>query len=241
MEHFTFSATTGGKIHALLAAPAGRDRAGGLVVLHEWWGINRQIEDICARFAAAGFLVVAPDLYHGKRPETAQHASSLAVSLDRDKAMAEIRATAEFVRSHSRCNGKVGVTGFCLGGAFTFGCARHLDDIDAAVPFYGVPRLAPHEYAGVRVPIQAHFARNDDWAKVSDAEAIAQTVRAAGGRMDLWVYDAGHAFMRATDKHVYHPASAALAWARAVEFLNTQLTHESQPERSASAAARLEP
>jgi carboxymethylenebutenolidase len=207
-----------------------------LIVLHEWWGINRQLEDVCARFAREGFIAVAPDLYHGKRPETPQHASSLAISLDRNRAIAEIGAAAAFVRAHPRCNGKLGVTGFCLGGAFTFGCARQLEGIDAAVPFYGVPRLALHEYQRVRVPIQAHFARNDDWAKVSDAEEIARTIRAAGGRMELWVYEAGHAFMRSTDKHVYHPASASLAWRRAVEFLNLHLTHESQPNRPVSVA-----
>ena len=220
----TFPSKTGQPIKGILAEPRGSARIGSVLVLYEWWGITRQIEETCDRFAEHSFLSVAPDLYHGKRPETAQHASCLAIGLDRDKAMSEIDAAAAFVRSHPRSNGRVGVAGFCLGGAFAFGCARQLG-IEAAVPFYGVPMRVPlEEYASVRVPIQAHFARNDDWAKLGDAEAIQRTVRAAQGEMDLFVYDAGHAFMRSHDKHVYDAASATLAWSRAIEFLTMHLS-----------------
>ena len=120
----TYSSQTGQAFEGVLVEPEGRSRAGGVLVLHEWWGINRQIEETCERFASEGFLALAPDLYHGKRPETSQHASSLAISLDRDRATAQIDAAAAFVRVHPRCNGKVGVTGFCLGGAFAFGWSR---------------------------------------------------------------------------------------------------------------------
>ena len=228
MAYVAIDSNTGQRIEALLAEPAGESRTGGLIVLHEWWGLTAQIEDTCTRFAEQGLLVVAPDLYHGKRPETAQHAASLALSLDRQNAMLEIAAAVGFVRSHARCNGKVGITGFCLGGAFAFECARFLDGIHAVVPFYGVPRrlVATDAYARVRVPIQAHFARNDDWAKVSDAEVIEQAIRAGGGQMELLVYDANHAFMRTTDKHVYHPTCAELAWRRANEFLKLHLGSE---------------
>jgi carboxymethylenebutenolidase len=219
----TFPGRDGAQVQGVLAEPEGRSPAGGLLVMHEWWGINEQIVQICEHFAEFGFLVLAPDLYRGKRPQTAQHASSLSISLNRNVAMSDIEAAAAYVRSRPLCNGKVGVTGFCLGGAFTFGCAVELKGIAAAVPFYGVPRVPMSEYSKVRVPIQAHFARRDDWAKVSDAEEIQRTVQAAGGRMDLFIYEAGHAFMRATEKHVYHEESAKLAWGRAVEFLSTHL------------------
>jgi carboxymethylenebutenolidase len=218
-----FCTKAGMQVQGILAEPRGDSRVGGLVVMHEWWGINDQIAQTCERFADVGFLALAPDLYHGKRPETPHHASSLSISLNRDQAMQEIDAAADYLRLHPRCNEKIGVTGFCLGGAFTFGCAIQLPGFAAAVPFYGVPRIPKGEYAKARVPIQAHFARTDDWAKVSDAEEIQRTVRAGGGSMDLFVYEAGHAFMRATDKHVYHQESATLAWGRAVEFLKAHL------------------
>ena len=78
-------------------------------------------------------------------------------------------------------------------------------------------------YSTANAPIQAHFAKKDDWAKASVAEEIQKTVRAGGGSMDLFVYDAGHAFMRASDPQVYEPNSARAAWDRAVEFLRKHL------------------
>ena len=220
----TFPSKTGQILAGAIAVPSNRIRAGAVLVLHEWWGLNAQIEETCDRFAECGFIALAPDLYHGKRPETAQHASCLAIALDRDNALREIDAAGAFARAHALSNGKLAVTGFCLGGAFTFGSARQLDGIAAAVPFYGVPtRVRPEQYANVQVPIQAHFARNDDWAKVSEAEKIQNVVQAANGHMDLFVYDAGHAFMRSRDKHAYHADSAALAWARTLDFLRIHL------------------
>jgi carboxymethylenebutenolidase len=78
-------------------------------------------------------------------------------------------------------------------------------------------------YSKITAPVQAHFAKNDDWAKASIAEEIQGQVRAGGGQMDLFVYDAGHAFMRSTDPEVHHPESARLAWERAIAFLTKHL------------------
>lgn len=223
--HTRFAAVDGAPLEGFLAEPGGGSAAGGLLVLHEWWGLNHQIELTCERLAAEGFVALAPDLYHGKRPETAQHASSLVVALDKARAMREIGAAAAWLRAHPRGNARVGVMGFCLGGAFAFAAARELaGQIVAAVPFYGVPRLAPEQYAQTAaVPIQAHFARHDDWASADAAEQIQRAVRAGGGAMDLFVYDAGHAFMRTTDKHAYDAAAERLAWDRAVAFLKTHV------------------
>jgi carboxymethylenebutenolidase len=222
--HVAFPSRTGKRTTGVLAEPEGESRIGGLLVLHEWWGINQQIEETCERFAEQGFLVLAPDLYHGKRPESSQHASSLAVSLDKQLAMVELGDALSFLRSHPRCNGKIGVTGFCLGGALAFGCACQLEGLAAAVPFYGIPRRGMYEYSTAHVPIQAHFGRHDDWAKCSDAHDVQQAILAAGGQMELFVYETGHAFMRTNDKHVYHADSAMLAWSRAVQFLKVHLS-----------------
>jgi carboxymethylenebutenolidase len=146
------------------------------------------------------------------------------MQLDKKKAVAEIGDATAFLRGHARGNGKVGVAGFCLGGALTFAAARYVDGLAAAVPFYGLPDVSVDELAKVRIPIQAHFARKDDWAKASVAEEIQRKVRSNGGQMDLFVYESGHAFMRATDPQVYDPANAKIAWDRAVEFLKKYLS-----------------
>jgi carboxymethylenebutenolidase len=218
-----FASKAGGQLEGALAEPVGTGKAGSLVVVHEWWGLSDHIKALCDRFAEAGFVALAPDLFHGKRPATQEQAAQAATQLERKQAVAEIGEATAFLRGHARSSGKVAVIGFCMGGALTFAAARYIDGLEAAVPFYGLPDLPVDEYARVRVPIQAHFARKDDWAKASVAENIQRKVRSGGGQMDLYVYDAGHAFMRATDPHVYDPSSAKVAWERIIEFLKMHL------------------
>jgi carboxymethylenebutenolidase len=143
--------------------------------------------------------------------------------LDWAKAVQEIGDAVAYLRAQPRSNGKVGVAGFCMGGALSFAAARQVEGLACALPFYGLPQMPLDEYAKIKTPIQAHFAKHDDWAKASVAEQIAEKVRSGGGHMELFVYDAGHAFMRETDASKYSPEAARLAWPRALEFLKKHL------------------
>jgi carboxymethylenebutenolidase len=212
-----------GGLEGALATPPGTSKVGGVVVVQEWWGLNDHIESLCDRFAQAGFVALAPDLYHGKLARTKEEAGQMMGALDTKTAVAEIGQAAARLKTEPRCNGRVAVVGFCLGGALTFAAVCSLGDIAAAVPFYGVPGLPMAAYAKIKAPVQAHFAKRDDWAKASIAEEIQKQVREGGGQMELFVYDAGHAFMRSTDPEVYDAQSARLAWERAIEFLTKHL------------------
>jgi carboxymethylenebutenolidase len=183
-----FASTAGEQLAGALAEPAGSGKAGGLIVVQEWWGLNDTMKSLCDRFAQAGFVTLAPDLFHGKLPATQEQAGQAMGALDKKKAVSEIGDAATFLRGQARCNGKVAVIGFCLGGGLTFAAARDVDGLAAAVPFYGLPDIPPDEFESVtRVPIQAHFARKDDWAKASVAEQIQKKVRSGGGQMDVYV------------------------------------------------------
>ena len=218
-----FASKAGGQLEGALAEPSGTSKAGGLVVIHEWWGLSEHIKALCDRFAQAGILAVAPDLFHGKRPSTQPEAAQTMMELDRKRAVAEIGDATAFLNGHPRNNGKVAAIGFCMGGSLAFAAARQVEGLVAAVPFYGLPEVPVEEFAKVRIPIQAHFAKKDDWAKASVAADIQRTVRSGGGQMDLYVYESGHAFMRATDPHVYDEKNSKVAWERALEFLKKHL------------------
>jgi carboxymethylenebutenolidase len=209
----------GSELYGCLAEPAGAGTAGAVVVVQEWWGLTPEIESKCDLFAAEGLLALAPDLFHGKRPANKAEAAQAMAALDTTNAVREIGDAVDRLRAHPRCNGKVAVTGFCMGGALTFAAACRLDGLAAAVAFYGLSQLPMEVLAKAKAPIQAHFAKRDDWAKASVAEQIQKAVRTAGGTMDLYVYEAGHAFMRASDPEVYEPESARVAWGRAIGFL----------------------
>lgn len=207
-----------------ISEPAGAGKSGGLVVIQEWHGLNDEMKKKVDRFAKEGFVSLCPDLYHGKVANNDQDAAALMNQLDWGKAVPEIGGAVAHLRAHPRCNGKVGVLGFCMGGALTFAAALKVEGITCAVPFYGLPQIPPDELAKIRIPVQAHFAKRDEWAKASVAEEIQKKVRAAGGQMELHTYEAGHAFMRDTDPSKYDAPSAKLAWERALDFLRKHLS-----------------
>ena len=222
-KRITFKGTDGSSLEGELALPLAGSKAPGVVVIQEWWGLNDHLRSMVDRFADAGFLAFAPDLYHGELPGRVDEASKLMTLLDKEKAVGEIGAAATFLESHERSNGRVAVVGFCLGGALAFASALHAPFISAVIPFYGLPQIRPDAFAGVKVPILAHFAKHDDWATAAVASEIQKVIEAGGGSMELHVYDAKHAFMRDTDPALYDAPSAKLAWARTLAFLETHL------------------
>lgn len=206
-----------------LAVPESSGPAPGVIVVHEWHGLVDSVRVIAERFATEGFVALAPDLYHGEIATDDARAAELMRQLSTSVAMEDIAAAVRTLKESPQSNKKVGVVGFCMGGAVAFAAAVAVDDIQCAVPFYGIPIEAYWDPSKVRVPIQAHFAKTDNWAKAEKAAEFAKALEARGGSMELHVYDAGHAFMRAGDPAVYHPESAGLAWARTLEFLRRHL------------------
>lgn len=206
-----------------LAVPETSGPSPGVIVVHEWHGLNDTVRTLAERFASEGFVALAPDLYHGVVTTDDARAAELMQQLSTSNAMLDIAVAVKTLQESPQSNKKVGVVGFCMGGAMAFAAAVSVDDIRCAVPFYGIPIEAYWDPTKVRVPIQAHFAKHDGWAKPELATEFCAKVNANGGSMELHVYDAGHAFMRATDPSVYHPESAGLAWARTLEFLRRHL------------------
>jgi len=196
----------------------GATKAPAVVLIQEWWGLNDHVRDLMGRLAKEGFLVIAPDLYHGKVTKDAQEASKLMSELDTMKAVDEIAGAVAWARSNG--NGKVGVIGFCLGGALTLATACHVDGVDAAVPFYGIPSAEKVDYTKVTAPVLMHVAKRDEWVTVPKAEEVKAKI---GDKMTLHVYEADHAFVNDTRPEVYDAPSANLAWERSVAFLRDKL------------------
>jgi carboxymethylenebutenolidase len=224
-QRISFTSKSGTPIEGEIALPGGDIKAPGVVLIQEWWGLNDHIRSFLDRLAGAGFIALAPDLYHGAVTKEFGEAEALMKALNWDKALDEIGGAATYLHGHERCIGRVGVTGFCLGGALTFAAATHYPDLFmAAVPFYGIPpEPARADYSKIRAPIQAHFAARDQWAKPELAEVIKEEVERRGQTMELHIYDADHAFVNDTRPDVYNIEAAKLAWRRATEFLHKHL------------------
>ncbi|MBL9105866.1 MAG: dienelactone hydrolase family protein [Myxococcales bacterium] len=201
--------------------PAAAANAPAVVLIQEWWGVNEQIKGVARRLADAGYGVLIPDLYRGKLAATGDEANHLMTGLDFPDAVHQDLVGA--VDHAQRYHGKVAVMGFCMGGALTIAAAAHIPTLAAAVCFYGVPPAAIADPTTIRVPLQCHFAEQDDWctpAVVADLEA---KLRAGDVPFELHRYDAQHAFLNESRPEVHDPAAAALAWQRTLEFLGRHL------------------
>jgi carboxymethylenebutenolidase len=218
-----FPSRSGGEASGPLALPAGEKKAPAVVLLQEWWGVNEHIHSILERLSAAGFVALAPDLFHGKVTKNADEAGKLMATLDRPRAIEEIAGAVAYLRKHPRSNGSVAVMGFCMGGALTFAAATKVAGLAAAVPFYGIPDASTVDYGKVTAPILAHFAARDGWAKPEAAKAIQAELETYGRTMELHVYDADHAFFNDTRPEVYSADDAKLAWERTIAFLRKHL------------------
>ncbi|HEY5951027.1 MAG TPA: dienelactone hydrolase family protein [Kofleriaceae bacterium] len=214
----TFPAASG-EATGVLFTPDGGERRPGVVLIHEWWGVNDQIQSIAQKWAAEGFVVIVPDLFHGLVvPIHDIPAAEAAMNkLDFARALQEITGAVAYLKAHPRCTGKVAVSGYCMGGALSFATATTVPGLSAVVPFYGIPPGA--DWSRVDAPIQAHFAIEDDWATVDGGKAIQDALAKHKRAMELHVYAAKHAFCNDQRPEVYNPAACAQAWQRAVQFV----------------------
>lgn len=223
-ENTTFS-TPVGSAAGYLARP--RTGKPGVVVIQEWWGLAPHIRDVADRFAAQGYLALAPDLFHGKSTVDAAEAEHLMKGLDWGRAAQEIGGAVRHLREAEGCT-RVGAVGFCMGGALTM-IAAALHGVDAYAAFYGFP---PAGAAGAEGPVLEQiraaglifFGENEDMFSIPQAQAFAEKQRARSVPTEVVVYpDAGHAFFNNDRPQVFRPGPANDAWRRTLALFGEHL------------------
>jgi carboxymethylenebutenolidase len=212
----------GGGCPAYVAVPPAGAGSPGFVMIQEWWGINDQMRGLADRLAKQGFAVLIPDLYRGRLATDPDEAGRLMNGLDFAAAAAQdVRGCVRHLKAAGAP--RVGVGGFCLGGALTVIAAVHVPEADAALCFYGIPPVAAADPAKIRVPFSGHFAHRDDWCTPAAVDSLEAAMKAGGVAAELFRYDAQHAFMNERRSEVYDAACAELAWRRATAFLDRTL------------------
>lgn len=214
-------ASNGGTAPGYLATPESGSGP-GLVVIQEWWGLNDHIKDVADRFAAEGFVALAPDLYHGTVVEEPDEAGKEMMALNLGQAAKDLSGAIDLVRERSGGD-KVGVTGFCMGGGLTLTlAAQRPDAVSVAVPFYGVIpwENAQPDWTAVEGKVVAHIAENDGFFGPEAAAELDNTLAGLGKDATFHIYDgAEHAFFNDTRPEVYHADHSATAWQRTLEAL----------------------
>jgi carboxymethylenebutenolidase len=204
---------------------------GALVVIQEWWGINDQIRGVADRAAAAGFTALVPDLYRGKSTVEAEEAHHLMTDLNfGDAAAQDVRGAVQFLKSRKIGSGKVGVTGYCMGGALTVLSATMVPEADATVVWYGYPPLEYVDASKIAKPMMAHWATQDQVFDIAGVDPLEAKLAAAGVSYEGHRYLANHAFANETaqgpgriEVTQYDLAWAQIAWDRTMRFLGKHL------------------
>jgi carboxymethylenebutenolidase len=196
------------------------------VVIQEWWGLTSHIADLVDRFAAAGFVTLAPDLYGGPATHDAEEAGRLMGELPIAQATKDLAGAVDFLLAHDDVTGdRVGLVGFCMGGAFVLTMAvQEGGKVAAAVSFYPVGTV-PDDYAGLQAAVLAHFGEEDAFVPIAAADDLAAKIKAGNGQTpEIIRYPAGHAFVNNDNLLGTHDAKqAAKAWERTVAFLHEHL------------------
>lgn len=206
-----------------LAEPAGGEDAPGVVVVHEWWGVNEQIRAVADRLAQRGYRALAVDLFGGRLAKDTQEASELRTTLDDVAAVEQdVRGAVSYLQRKAP-GVKVAVLGFCMGGRMAQLASVRVPEIAAAVSFYGNPKPPAVDLGQAKAPLLLHFATDDEFIpqeSVTDAEA---ELLAGGVPHELHWYEAQHAFANERRPEVYDAAAAQLAWERTNAFLDRTL------------------
>lgn len=216
----------GGTMAAYLATPKqGPARRGGIIVIHENRGLNPHLRDIARRLAAAGFTALAVDMLHpqGGTPADPDRAREMFTRVDRPAAVRDLVAVVEWMCSRADANGKVGVVGFCWGGAMANDLAVASPTLVAAVPFYGTAP-ASADVAKIRAKLLIHYAGNDPRVNAT-WPAYDAALKAAKVEHRAFFYEGTeHGFNNDTAGARYNAAAADLAWKRTLAFFEANLT-----------------
>lgn len=219
----TFTRPDGQSIQGYLAEPRKATGTPGIVVIQEWWGVNAQIRGVVDRFAEAGYAALVPDLFRGKSTVEEAEATHLMNHLNfGDAASQDVRGAVQFLKSRG---GKVGVSGFCMGGALALLAMCAAREVDAGVIWYGYPPLEYVDAARIKAPILAHWGTQDSVFPIGGVDSLEAKLRDAGVNFEFHRYLAHHAFANETAAGPgrisftqYDPIWARQAWDRTLRF-----------------------
>lgn len=214
--------SNGGSGQGYLAGAVGH----GIVVIQEWWGLNDHIKNVCDRFAAEGFVALAPDLYKGKVTREPDEAAKAMMGMRLDQAAKDMSGAVDELRRRTGRE-EVGVIGFCMGGGLALVLATQRPDaVKAVVPCYGVipwPDAQP-DYSRLEAAVEGHYAELDESAPPEAVRALEGQLRDLGKDVTMIVHPGTqHAFFNDTRPEVHDADESDKLWTSVLEFFRAKL------------------
>jgi len=213
------------KASGFLAVP---DKPGvypGLIVIHEWWGLNDWVKEQSEKLAGQGYVVLAVDLYHGKSAADPSDAHELMRGMPQDRAIRDMQAAYEYLAARKDVKpGRIGAIGWCMGGGLALQLAIHQPRLAAIVVNYGALPTDPNDIQQIGAAVLGNFGADDKGITPADVQAFDKTMKGLNRRIDVKIYPgAGHAFENPNNTGGYRPEAAADAWKRTLAFLHNAL------------------
>lgn len=222
-----FTRPDGQRAPGYYSAAGNEKSAPGIVLIEEWWGVTEHMKNIAEKLANAGFRVLVPDLYRGRTAAVGDEANHLMQGLDfGDAATQDVRGAAEYLKSTG--SPKVGVMGFCMGGALTILSAMYVPELSAAVAFYGFPPPEAGDPAQIKIPVQGHWAEHDEFFAPDGVRRVEERLKAGNVPHEFYMYDAHHGFNNPNEVGSaglghYNAEADKKSMDRAIDFLRNHL------------------
>ncbi len=223
------------RVVGYLALPKGAGTHPGIVVIHEWWGLNDWVKQQAESLAVHGYVAFAPDLYRGKVAHDQETAHQLASGLVEEDAMKTLRAAADYLRSRDDVRAQaLGGIGWCMGGKYAIRLAAADPGIRACVMYYGAPMTDPAAIRGLQASVLGNFGAEDQGPSPEQVRQFEAALRQAGKKVDFKIYPgAAHAFANINNPWGgYRAAAAKDAWNRTIAFFERDLKRASLPKRA---------
>jgi carboxymethylenebutenolidase len=213
-------------VSGVLFTPDKGGPAPGVLVIHEWWGLDGWIKDQARALAREGYAALAVDLYRGKVTSSQEEAHQLMMGTPPDRALRDLEAAYAFLQGRPDVRkDRIGVIGWCMGGRYAMELATQEPGLDAVVAYYGAPPTDAAAIARIQAPVLGNFGAEDKGPSPEQVKAFEAAMKKAGKTVDVKIYEgAGHAFANVNNPWKgYREAAAKDAWSRTVAFFTRHL------------------
>ena len=212
-------------VKAILYTPEGKGPFPGIIVIHEWWGLNDWVKEQASKLADQGYAALAVDLYRGKVAATPEEAHEIMRGVPADRAARDLHAALEFLQAQPNVKkDRIASIGWCMGGGYSLDVALTEPTLTAAVINYGHLATDPAAIGKIGAAILGNFGGQDKGIPPDDVKKFEEQLKKDGKRADIKIYpDAGHAFENPNNKSGYRAEDATDAWQRTVTFLDANL------------------
>jgi carboxymethylenebutenolidase len=215
------------KLPAYVTKPQKSEKYPGVVIIHDWMGLRDYTKTIADRYAALGYLAIAPDLFLGSLPSNPDEARKLSSGVTVETSKKLLDSTIVYLRALDIA--KIGITGFCFGGTHAFNFVCSSKDINAGSIYYATRIPADDELRNISAPLLLIYGDQDQHVSSRDAQQLEQSLKTMGKDAKLLMYSgAAHAFSNEENKKAYKPEAAKDAWEKTIEFFNGRLMQDWQ-------------